>query len=909
MLTFSIIVSMIQLPTTEAHNPPYQITTYAKVTIQPEVIGVGQSALGYAFLGNAPLSGSLMTNSYRYHNYTVWITDPNGQVKTLHWDTVDDTTGVQMFKYTPTVVGQYNITFTFGGMTLTSADTGSSQSIGDVYLSSTATCTFYATEEQISNFPDSYPLPTEYWSRPIYGENPGWFSISSNWLGTGAPVISATGSGLLTGTTTQSAIQRYPGDAIGSLTSHVMWTKQVQSGGVVGGETYQTAGDTYFEGSAYINRFQNPIIVAGMLIYKEPLNFASATGGDTVCVDLSTGLEKWRSTTMPAISFAYVPDVQNPNQHGVFQPLLVTSNWAQVYDAWTGYPLFNVTNYASVGGTIAMGSNGEHIKYTFFNNGTTSSPDWYLCEWNSTLMWGGIGYHPGETGSTPAIQTQTTTTYAWNNQTTYVNNIKTVTSQNVSSSVTSVIANQGRRYNWLDSTTQNKSISWKNADQYKSLSFTVVAAYYNNIMICRNGSYPNLSGVTQNVSGTVSLTSANWTYFAIDLNESHGTFGQILWTSPTYTSLQDKTITFGGSDPIANVFVEGIKETTQFIGYSMKDGSKLWTSDGETTLDYFGQMAFPYAAAQEAYGKLYSMNYGGLLYCYDLKDGKLLWTYGNGGEGNSTSSGLQTHGYYPGFIMAVGNGIVYIAATQHTITTPIPKGNYMRAVNATTGEELWTISDYTGGFMTLSFAMADGYCTYFNGYDNQIYTVGKGPSTLTVSAPDLSAAAGQPVVLRGTVYDVSEGTKQSELAARFANGVPVCSDASMADWMGYLYQDKPLPSNFTGVEVTLNVFDANGNFRVIGTTTTDATGAYSYVWQPDIPGTFQVVATFAGTQGYWGSSATTAFNVMEPEATPTPVPTPAPSMADLYFIPAVVAILLAIIVIGGATILLLKKHP
>ena len=89
------------------------------------------------------------------------------------------------------------------------------------------------------------------------------------------------------------------------------------------------------------------------------------------------------------------------------------------------------------------------------------------------------------------------------------------------------------------------------------------------------------------------------------------------------------------------------------------------------------------------------MNYGGLLFCYDLTDGKLLWTYGNGGEGNNTSSGLQTHGYYPGFIQAIGDGVVIIGATQHTITTPIPKGNYMRAVNATTGEELWTMSDYT----------------------------------------------------------------------------------------------------------------------------------------------------------------------------------------------------------------------
>jgi hypothetical protein len=910
IMIISIISSIATLQTTTAHTPPYQITSYAKITIQPEVIGIGQSAMGYAFLGNQPLSGSTMNNAIRFHNFTVWITNPNGEVKELHWDTVEDTTGCQMFRYTPTIVGQHNVTFTFGGMTLTASEVTSptSASIGDIWLPSTATCTFYAQEEPLSTFPDSYPLPTEYWTRPIYGENPGWYSISSNWLGTGSPVNSETGYGTISGTGSQSVIQRYPGDAVGSKTSHVMWTKPLQSGGVVGGDDYEVLGQTYFEGSAYINRFQNPIIVAGMLIYREPLNFASAGGGDTVCVDLQTGQENWRSTTMPTISFAYIPDVQNPNQHGVFPPMLVTSNWASAYDAYTGYPMFNVTGVSSVGGTLVQGSNGEHIRYTFYNNGTTAKPDWYLSMWNSTLMWGGIGYHPGETGSTPAIQTQATTTWAWVNKTTYVNNVKTITSENVTTSTTAVIANQGRRYNWVDSTTQNKSISWRNEPQYSSLSFTVVAAYYNNIMICRNGSYPNISGATQNVSGIVTLNSANWTYFAIDLNQSHGTFGQILWTSPTYTSLQDKTISWAGSDPTAKVFAELTKETTVFTGYSMTTGQKLWTSSGESALDYFGNPSYPYAAAQEAYGKLYSLNYGGLLYCYDLSNGELIWTYGNGGAGNSTQSGLQMPGYYPGFIMGIGDGIVYIGATQHTIITPIPKGNFMRAINATTGEELWTISDYTGSFTVLPFAMADGYCTYFNGYDNQIYSLGKGPTTLTVTAPDLSAASGQSVVIRGTVYDVSAGTKQDELAARFANGVPVCSDASMAQWMGYLYQDKPLPTNFTGVEVILSVVDSNGNYRTIGATSTDATGAYSYVWQPDISGEYKVVATFAGTQGYWPSTATTAFNVDPAAATPTPQPTQPSTMSDLYFVPSVIGIILAIIIVGVVIVLVLRKR-
>ena len=145
-----------------------------------------------------------------------------------------------------------------------------------------------------------------------------------------------------------------------------------------------------------------------------------------------------------------------------------------------------------------------------------------------------------------------------------------------------------------------------------------------------------------------------------------------------------------------------------------------------------------------------------------------------------------------------------------------------------TGAEIWTISGYTGEFSAMSYAMADGYNTWFNGYDNQIYVVGRGPSSLTVTAPNNAVDSGSPVVIRGTVMDVSAGTTQTQQAGQFPNGVPVSSDASMKDWMGYVYQQKPIPTNFTGVQVTVDVLDSNGNYRNIGTATTDATGMYSF---------------------------------------------------------------------------------
>jgi hypothetical protein len=206
--------------------------------------------------------------------------------------------------------------------------------------------------------------------------------------------------------------------------------------------------------------------------------------------------------------------------------------------------------------------------------------------------------------------------------------------------------------------------------------------------------------------------------------------------------------------------------------------------------------------------------------------------------------------------------------------------------------------------------VADGFFVFLNCYDMQIYSVGKGPSATTVSAPDTAAAYGKPVVIKGTVMDVSAGTQQNEQAARFPYGVPAVSDESMRTWMEYVYMQKPRPTNATGVEVTLSVIDANNNCREIGTATSDANGFFSYEWTPDIPGKYSVIATFAGSESYWPSQAENAFTVMqEPEATPEPTPVP-PSVSEQYFMPMSVGMIVAIVVVAALLVLmLLRKRP
>ena len=159
--------------------------------------------------------------------------------------------------------------------------------------------------------------------------------------------------------------------------------------------------------------------------------------------------------------------------------------------------------------------------------------------------------------------------------------------------------------------------------------------------------------------------------------------------------------------------------------------------------------------------------------------------------------------------------------------------------------------------------------------------------------------------------DISAGTKQTEQAADFPYGVPCASDASMSQWMSYVYQQQPMPTNFTGVPVNLYVLDSNHNYRPIGTTTTDQSGFYTLTWTPDIPGNYTVYANFAGTNGYWPSSAETSFNVMTVQPTATPTASPIGNFASNTTLEYGIVALAIVIVIIGAVIALLvtKKHP
>jgi outer membrane protein assembly factor BamB len=363
-----------------------------------------------------------------------------------------------------------------------------------------------------------------------------------------------------------------------------------------------------------------------------------------------------------------------------------------------------------------------------------------------------------------------------------------------------------------------------------------------------------------------------------------------------------------------------IGETLEWLGYSLDTGTLLW---GPTTTvfnqgyQFFGSGLGIGQNAANAYGNIYVTGYGGEVWCYNTANGNLLWQFGNGGEGNTTNDGINSPwGLLPTLISCIADGKVYVYTNQHGngAQSPYYKGEMLYCLNATTGNEIWS-EEFQGGDnggpgYPVGLVASGEYVNY-NMYDNQVYAFGQGPSKTTVTAPDLGVTTATPITITGSVMDISAGTTQAQQAADFPNGVPCVSDASESQWMEYVYMQQPMPNNVTGVPVTLSVLDSNNNYRVIGTTTTNALGDYGFTWKPDIAGNYTVYATFAGTNGYYPSSASTFFYAGTPAATAAPTATPLTGLAsNTTLMYGVVAIIIVIIIIGAAILLVLtRKRP
>lgn len=818
ILVLTFAASMVALQTANAQST---MKTYALCGLTPNPVGVNQEVLVWAGISHPttwPQPG--------WTGLTVTVTKPDGSKQTIG-PLNTDTTGSTGTIYIPSVAGNYTFQTHFPEQKLQNSAQGTPANT-TMLASDSPVVMLVVQEEPIEYYP-AMPLPTEYWSRPINTQLREWSAVSGNWLGS-VPQLYAP-------------YTEVPG------TAHVMWTKELVTGGLTGGEF---GAHGFFTGDAYEGLMMtraSPLIINGVLYYNQfpaTYNFSQIMRA----VDLRTGKLLW-SRNDTRIDVGQILQYDNQNQMGTEAYLwrVAGSTW-QAFNPVTGDWMFTMTGvpasfiFGGFGATTVRGPEGEILVYTL------NTANGWMTQWNSSAI-------PALFGS----------------------------------------QNPADVYNWNVWRPWGKTVNAVGPCPVTSETPLGLSGYSWNVTIPKG-----LTGSAQVVLKDriigASISSSMVRTWGISLKpESRGTLlFDTTWTPPT----GNQSIVWVGADLASGVFILRARETTAYYGFSISTGQLLW---GPTEPE--GQLNIWVGTVPRiAYGTLFSSGYDGVLYAYNATTGDRLWTY----EAKDFYSEIKWSNNWPIHIGAIADEKIIVYHMEHSANEPKARGAPLSVIDVKTGEELWRLS-FRETYWGSDPAVADGFLVLLNTYDNRIYSFGKGPSATTVSAPDAGVPFGSSVTIKGMVTDISPGTEEYALKARFPRGVPAVSDASMTKWMEYVHMQMPKPTDTTGVEVVLSVFDSNGNFREIGRTTSDTDGFYSFQWTPDIPGKFTVYASFAGSEAYWPSHATTAFGVdpaPEPEA-PEDVTQP-PSMTDTYVLSMGIAILVAVVIVGAALAMILRKR-
>jgi hypothetical protein len=866
LLMLSISASMAFSPNANAHTPAWQIPTYAFINVAPNPAGIGQTVTVGMWLQIPPPSAQAAYGD-RWHNFKVTVTKPDGTSETLGPFTSDDTGGTYT-TYAPTTTGNYSFVFNFPGETLAGVNPAPplfpgappNQFIGDYFMPSTSEVAHLTVQQEAIPPIPTNPLPTQFWTRPVQAGNGVWSTITGNWLGLGAPIIFPnTGDYNITGS--------YNPYSEAPLAPHILWTKPVSFGGLVGGEFGGSDTSNYYSTSQYEPKWA-PIIMNGVMYYVIYPNSMTTPAG-WIAVDLRTGATLWTKNTTDILRCGQLLQMVNPNQFGSIaylwaNPLAVNpfntgsgpsingATW-NMYDAMTGNYILSIVSGSTM--TLTEDESGDLIGY-FVNSTIPNAPT--LNMWNSTqaILYYSSQFIPGVTIS-----------------------------------------------NWNWRPLQNQVIDFK-----RGIVWTVpVPTSISGVPLPQNLAVNNVN------SGVVLLTAIPTSDLAGQFNNGFGIEAGYNANTGTQLWITNRTLAAFAKDLITAVGygLEFRLEATEgkIRAFNLNTGQLAWGPIQLTGDNGNFPVPNPYNPIGGydtvlANGTLYIMGFGGDVWAIDALTGHQLW-YTNtntlvGEAGSDTPYGVWPLWVFSGGSVS-GNG-VYLLNVGHEYSPPLFRGAQQLALNITTGKLIWKIMGFD---VTNPATIVDGIVTVCNAYDNQLYSYGKGPSAMTVEVQPF----GSSMVIRGSVIDISAGTKQQAQAANFPNGLPCVSDASMSGWMEYVYMQQLCPTNVTGVPVSINVLDSNGNYRQIGSTASDGSGMFTFTWTPDIPGDFTVVATFAGSESYYPSNAETSFTVSSPAPTAAPTATPTQSVADTYFVPAVAGIIAAIVIGFAVTILMQRKRP
>ena len=836
MLTISAI--LVTLPAATAQEYDYSKTTYAYIGATPNPVGVNQEILLH--IG---ITDYLYATSDGWEGLTVTVTDPNGDEATLGPFRTDSTGGTGQI-YIPSMIGTYTFQTHFPAQVFEwpSPPMFDPEFTGAImYEADDSEVLEVIVNEDPKEYYNPTPLPNEYWSRPIDGQNREWYTIGGNWV--------------------DSPVNSYaPYNDYAPETAHILWTEWLELGGVAGGDTGVHAFDC---GDAYEGKFSGSVIIGGILFYNK--YHAGLAGGPTsqvvVAISLHTGETLWEKPLIAPdgsahrLAFGQTYYFDSFNYHAVFDFLWATEsifdyttftskNIWHAFDPLTGIWQYSMENVPS--GSVMFGASttirGPQGEIIIYNINTAAG---WIAKWDSTQVI--FGDSEGfEVGS---------------------------------------FRPYGQTWNATDGYVSNVTIPTGLPGAVRFVTDEVV--------------------VGNDVSGWGGIGDEPVNQWCISLET-----GDLLWEETWTPPVGDLGIGLGSYSAEEGVFTLIAKESRQVWAFDLETGEEIW---GPTD-------PLPYLAIYGTYtyiveGKvIVTSRMAGVITAFDADTGDIIWTY----DATDPFNEILWGNSWPIYAVFITDGKIYLGHSEHSPVDPKPRGAPFICIDLDDGSEIWRAdglfrqTDWGG-----TAIIGDSIIATMDSYDQRIYAIGRGASETTVSASPKVTELGSSVLIEGMVTDISPGTDDYEVMARFPNGVPAVSDASMSEWMLYVYKQFKQPTDVTGVTVIFNAIDPMGNFIDIDRTTTDGTGFYSYAFKPEHEGKYTILATFEGTGGYYGSYAETAIVVDPARAAPsTPIDTEEPidttePATEAPFITTEIAIIAAVAivaVVGVVAFWMLRKR-
>jgi hypothetical protein len=333
---------------------------------------------------------------------------------------------------------------------------------------------------------------------------------------------------------------------------------------------------------------------------------------------------------------------------------------------------------------------------------------------------------------------------------------------------------------------------------------------------------------------------------------------ELAWVKTWEPPMEYANINIEDANMEDDVFAVAFNDNPTDWGFRLSTGEELWGPFGP----HHYQDNWSYESSNSwnvLYDGLYLIGgHGGTLHALNSQTGESVWNY-------TVTDVYNTYLFNNAWrfrIAVIADGKIYLEHTEHSPFDPKPPAAPLVCLNFTTGERIWEIN-MRGTEWGSTMSMGDSILLRDNTYDQLVYAIGMGPSETTINIQDNVVSLGDPVLVTGNVMDISAGTEEERIVARFPEGVAAVSDdwMNMKNYMEYVYMQKEKPMDTIGVPVKIQIYNPNGEYAWIGTTTTDAEGNYAYGFIPDMEGTYAVIATFDGNKGYWGSEKTTYLHV------------------------------------------------